>query len=103
MTDPPPTADPHEFPRLVRAEKIAANRMIRAAVERHFADLERDDVYWDWDEWQRYSELVSRLRIIGGHELTGQPFVLLPWQSWVVGSVLCWRRKDTGGRRFKTA
>ena len=101
--DTPASFDPWDFPKEVRAGNLVANRLIRAAVERHFADLERDDVYWDWDEWRRYSELVSRLRIIGGHELTGQPFVLLPWQSWVVGSVLCWRLKSTGGRRFKSA
>lgn len=102
-SEQPLAFDPWEFPRSIRDGNAPANRLIRAAVVRHFADLERDDVYWDWDEWKRYTDLVARLRIIGGHELTGQPFALLPWQSWVVGSVLCWRVKSTGGRRFKSA
>lgn len=99
--DQPATPDPHAFPALVRDGKIPANKFIRLAVQRHYADLKRSDVYWDGAEWERYMSLVGRLKIIGGHQLTGQPFQLLPWQAWVVGSMLCWRVAETHERRFK--
>jgi phage terminase large subunit-like protein len=100
---PPAVPDPHAFPRAVVAGTQPANVMIQAACRRHLADLERADVYWCDDEWSAYVDLVSKLRIVDGHQLTGQPLTILPWQAWVVGSILAWKYHETGGRRFKAA
>lgn len=35
--------------------------------------------------------------------MAGKPFKLEPWQIFVIGNVLCWRHKDDGTRRFRTA
>lgn len=94
--------DPHEFPRAVYYDDLPANANIVAACERHIADLDRDDIYWDDDEWKAYTKLVGELEICDGHELSGRGFELLPWQAWVVGSMLCWRYAEDGRRRFKT-
>ena len=94
---------PHDFPRAVVAGEIPANKRIKAACRRHLHDLERSDVYFDDDEWEAYAQLVSQLEIVDGHELTGNQMEVLPWQSWVVGSILCWRISETRGRRFKSS
>ena len=94
---------PHEFPRAVVAGEIPSNQRIRVACQRHVHDLDREDLYFDEEEWSAYVDLVNQLKITGGHELTGQNIQLLPWQSWVVGSMLCWRRREDSGRRFRAA
>lgn len=94
--------DPHAFPRSVYLGDQVANASITAAAERHLEDLDRDDIYFDDREWEAYASLVQKLQICDGHELSGSAFTLLPWQSWVVGSMLCWRYRDDNRRRYRT-
>ena len=93
--------DPHAYPRAVVAGEIVVNANILTACRRHLHDLEREDLYFDVEEWEAYLDLIADLKITGGHELTGKPFELLPWQAWVIGST-CWRRKENGGRRYSS-
>ena len=94
---------PHRFPLQVLLGTEPANERIRTAAIRHMHDLTRDDIYFDDAEFAAFAATVAQLRITDGHELSGQPVRLLPWQTWVLGSILCWKKTATGGRRYKTA
>jgi phage terminase large subunit-like protein len=77
---------------------------VRAACRRHLDDLENGPA-----RGLRFDiELVNRaigffadvLRLNGG-EHEGQPFLLSPWQQFIVGSIFGWVGQD-GYRRFRT-
>jgi phage terminase large subunit-like protein len=95
-----PRFDPHAFPRGVIAGEIVANENITKAARRWMADLERDDIYFDHDDWLRYEAMLNDLVINDGHQLSGQKFELLPWQAWCFGAAF-WRRRACGNRRYK--
>ncbi len=96
-------SSPHRYPLQVLAGKEVANQRIRVACERHIHCLTLDDRYFDDEEWEAFVATTSQLHVIGGHELAGQPLVLLPWQCWVYGSILCWKWRSNGGRVYKQA
>ena len=91
-----------QYVRDVLGEHVAAGPYVRAQAQRHLDDL--DAGHWIWDE--QAAEDVLRfypgmLSLTG--EETGQPFRLLDWQSFVVGSIFGWKDPDTGQRRFRRA
>jgi phage terminase large subunit-like protein len=63
--------------------------------------LGREDVYFDEAEWDALLETLRSLRVTDGHERGGESLQLLDWQCWVYGSLLCWKRTETGGRMMK--
>ena len=97
----PKQFDPHEFPRAVVAGEIPANKNIMQACRRHLHDMDRPEVYFDWKEWNAYEDMLFDLLIYDGHELSGQPIQLQPWQAWVTGAS-CWKNTATGGRRYRS-
>jgi phage terminase large subunit-like protein len=76
---------------------------VRNQCARHLRDLregKRRGLTWDVDEASkaiRFFELVLKLN---GGTYEGAPFLLLPWQKFVVGSIFGWRAGD-GSRRFR--
>lgn len=63
--------------------------------------LASDAVWFDEDEFDSFMETVDHLKIEDGHELSGEPITLLPWQAWVYGSLLSWKKTSNGGRFMK--
>ena len=82
------------------AGEIAANENIKLASRRWLADLEREDIFFDMEDWLGYEDMLAEQVINDGHQLSGNPIELLPWQAWVMGAAF-WRRKADGDRRFK--
>lgn len=77
---------------------------VRAAVQRHLNDLKRSkrkdfEYYFDPEEAERVIEFFE-LQRFSENQLAGQPFILLPWQAFVLWSVYGWRRKKDHLRRF---
>jgi len=76
----------------------------RQAVERHIADLKSADAMgYRFDDRAALKALVfiSKLKHSKG-EFAGHPFILSPWQAFIVWSLFGWRRTD-GTRRFRYA
>ena len=92
---------PTEYARLVVAGKEVVNRNVMTACKRHLHDLTRETIYFDEKELDRFNDFVSELEVADGHELTGQKIVMLPWQSFLLGSILCWKFTETDGIRYK--
>ena len=79
--------------------KILANRWIYAAIRRFHNDLEREDIYFDWDELTRLNDHFLSLSLVG--EYSGKPFVLQDWQLFTYGNLMCWKWTESNTRRFK--
>ncbi|ABL70155.1 terminase large subunit domain-containing protein [Paracoccus denitrificans] len=92
------------YAKAVTGGKITAGRLVKLACARHLEDLKTGktrSLSWDRAAALHAIEFFSHLRHSTG-EWAGQPFVLQPWQQFVVGSVFGWKRAD-GLRRFRTA
>lgn len=81
--------------------KIPANKWIYAAAKRFERDLERTDIYLDWEEMVRLDNHFRSLSLVG--EWSGKPFILQDWQLYTYGQIMCWKWSDTKLRRFKIA
>ena len=55
----------------------------------------------DWDAVARIADFCAGLPLVGDY--AGQPFVLHPWQLWVVAQLYGWHWTDDGRRRTKSA
>ena len=93
------------YARAVVAQRIVAGPLVRLAGARHLRDLKQGrarGLRWDVDAAQfaiGYFRAVLRLAE-GAH--AGEPFVLEPWEVFIVGSLWGWKGTD-GARRFRTA
>ncbi len=103
--------DPHVRSGLQYCEDVVAGRVdvcqyVVAACERQLSDLERyasHDIYW-WDEAAagRACRFIEQLPHVKGPKAAGRELIRLEgWQNFNITTVFGWRRKDTGGRRFR--
>lgn len=87
----------------VTTGKILAGPDIRNACARHLRDLENGPargLTWDIESAQRGIDFFAKVLKLNGGEHEGQPFILLPWQCFIVGSIFGWKASD-GYRRFR--
>lgn len=93
------TACPVEaYARAVVADEIVAGRLVRLACERHLRDLAEGPargLRWDQAAAERIIKFAAFLRLPGD-----KPFVLEPFQVFVVGSLFGWKGPD-GYRRYR--
>jgi phage terminase large subunit-like protein len=104
---PPAAADPvGDFARAVGAGAIVAGPSVRAACRRHLADVELGAGRgWRFDAERAGRALrffPAILRLNSG-KFEGLPFVLAPWQAFILGSIFGWVRIEDGRRRFRVA
>lgn len=101
---PPTSADPvTEWAQQVASGEILAGPDIRNACKRHLRDLQDGHLRglrWDLDAAIRAINFFPLVLRLNGGEHEGKPFHLLPWQTFVVGSIFGWMG-PTGYRRFR--
>ncbi|MGH2897032.1 MAG: terminase large subunit domain-containing protein, partial [Solirubrobacteraceae bacterium] len=96
------------FAQDVLAGNVVANRYVRLACERHINDLssaKARGLRWDDESAGHAIRFFDLLRLAEG-EFEGKPFVLSPWQVFIVGSLFGWYSLDEDGvwvRRFRNA
>lgn len=84
----------------VSSGKILAGPYVRKACERHLKDLESKRWFFDTKiASDRIGFFEEGLRLYAGDQ-HGKPFLLMPWQQFVIGSIYGWINKKTGYRRF---
>jgi phage terminase large subunit-like protein len=84
----------------VVGKKVPACKWVKLACKRHLADLKRKDIVWEGERlYPRLREFCGTLRWSTG-EWAGQPVVLHDWQWFFLLSLLGWRRRSDGFRRF---
>lgn len=95
----PRRADPVEkYARDVLDGRIAAGRPVRLACQRHMDDLKREGLEWRREMAENAISFFEDLLVLEN----GKPFLLLPFQRFIVGSLFGWYMRD-GSRRFRTA
>lgn len=84
----------------VLAGEVVAGPYVIWACERHFRDLERDDIYLDLDAVAVHLDFFKLLKHWKGR-WSGRPITLEPWQQFIQGSIFGWKRRADGLRRFR--
>jgi phage terminase large subunit-like protein len=78
---------------------IPANKWIYAAARRFQSDLERSDIYFDWDEADRLNKHFEGLSLVG--EWSNEKFKLHDWQLYAVSNMICWKLTEDKRKRYK--
>lgn len=108
VEEPPPAELPDPvtaYARAVIAREIVAGPYIRLACERHLRDLEQlpaQGFVWNLELANRAIDFFPRVLRLAEGAHAGQPFVLEPFQAFIVGSLFGWIGAD-GARRFRIA
>lgn len=84
--------------------EILAGELLRLACQRHLDDLKKQDTptfpyFFDkkvLDGLLLFASLVP-------DPIKGEPLPLMPWQKFVLGSLVAWRNSQTDGKRFRNA
>lgn len=105
---PPPDTSPDRvtaFAHAVLAGEIVAGPDVRNACRRHLRDLDtgaQRGLVWKQEEADRAMGFFEEVLCLNGGEYEGLPFILAPWQAFVLGSLFGWYTDD-GYRRFRIA
>src|SRR5262245_15766107 len=86
----------------VAASRIVAGPWVREACRRHQADRARRDITFDQVAADHAIGFFPRFLRFAEGQFAGEPFLLQPWQGFIVGSLFGWVGAD-GFRRFRHA
>ena len=93
------------FANAVLAGELVAGPDVRNACQRHLNDLALGPargLLWCQDKADRAVGFFEDVLCLNGGDYEGSPFLLAPWQAFVVGSLFGWY-VDDGVRRFRLA
>jgi phage terminase large subunit-like protein len=93
------------YAKAVISGKITAGRLVRLACERHLRDLESGHergLSFDVEAAAYAIGFIEQFLCLAEGEHDGKPFLLQPFQKFIVGSLFGWKGAD-GYRRFRTA
>lgn len=93
------------YARQVVGGKVAACNLVKLACKRHLADLKsghKRGLRFDPEASGRAIRFFGEFLKHSKGEWAGQPFILAPWQEFIIGSIFGWKRAD-GYRRFRLA
>lgn len=93
------------YARAVVAGDLIAGPQVRDACQRHLTDLEEGPargIHWSLEAATRAIGFFEEVLKLNGGRFEGQPFKLLPWQVFIVGSLFGWLDNE-GYRRFRVA
>ena len=94
-----------DYARAVIAGEILTGRLVRLACERHLRDIATGSargIRWDLAAANLAIDFFEQVLRLNGGEHEGKPFILQPWQAFIVGSINGWMGAD-GYRRFRTS
>lgn len=93
---------------VVSGSLIAGTKRVQAC-QRFLDDLERDDIELHTKEPDFVINIIQMTIVhqkgedLDGNPLTGTPFILLPWQIFIVYNLVGWYFTGTSERRYKEA
>jgi len=93
------------FAQAVLAGELVAGPDVRNACKRHLRDRDTAELrglVWNQAAADKALGFFEEVLCLNGGEYEGEPFVLAPWQAFVVGSLFGWYTVD-GYRRFRMA
>ena len=81
----------------VQSGKIVTGLFMKQAVERFCAFRNRPDIYFDAEVVDTCEFFISQIKHFLGKS-AGKPFILSPWQSFILAAIFGLKWKDTGFR-----
>ena len=92
----------YQYAMQVTKGKIVACKLVMQSCERFLKDLERDDLIFRKEKVDRAIKFISILKHFKG-KTNGKPFILEPFQQFIVANLIGWYWKESGFRRFTSA
>lgn len=98
-----------DYAKLIVSGKKIAGKEIILACQRFLDDLERDDIELRTKEPDLAINIMQKFLVhqqgedLDGYPLQGKPFILQPWQIFIVYNLLGFYYKGTQKRRYKEA
>jgi len=84
---------------------IVSGPHVRDACQRFLNDLERAksgwDYYYDYEEASESMAFYEEVLKLNGGQFEGKPFILFPWQAFIVSNIFGWKKVSDGMRRFQ--
>lgn len=90
-----------QYPADVLSGRVVTGEYIRLACERFFALMEDDRYEFRPDRVDNVIRLFSHLKHFKGRH-SGSPFLLEPWQEWIIASIYGFYHKKDGSRLTQT-
>lgn len=92
----------------VVSSEIVAGHYVRGACQRHINDLEKSKTpsypyHYDIKAAADAIAFFEECLLLNGGQFEGQPFLLIDWQTFIIGSLFGWKRRTDGMRRFRVA
>ena len=69
---------------------------VKLACQRHMTDMDREDVYLDLEEVSNRIDFVEEVLTLEDNS----PFILEPWECFIVGSIFGWKRTSDNIRKY---
>lgn len=94
-----------QYAEKILSGEIAAGRLIHLACKRHLDDLEnghKRGLHFDEERANHVLDFFPTFLRHNEGRYAGEPFALMPWQVFVVGSLFGWLKAD-GYRRYRHA
>ena len=82
--------------------KIVACRWVKLACKRFLDDIKSHDFYLDENKHNTVTKFMGVLKHYAS-ESAGKPFILEPWEDFIVLNLFCLYRVDTQRRKYKSA
>ncbi|CUW10484.1 Phage terminase large subunit [Leuconostoc gelidum subsp. gasicomitatum] len=90
-----------QYTRDVVDGKIVAGELLILPAKRHIEDLKRKD--WDYEFDPKYVDGLLLFAQYVPDPDAGVPLPLMDWEIFILGSLVGWRNKKTGGKRYRKA
>jgi len=82
--------------------KIVCCESIKLACKRYLADLQRDDLTFREDAVDKAISFIGTLKHFTS-KASGKPFILEPWQQFIVANIIGWYWVESGDRRYTSS
>lgn len=82
--------------------KIVAGKPLILACKRFLSWFDRTDIYFDCKECDKVLKFISCFKHYSG-SFSGKPFILLPFQEFIIFNIFGWKYKETGKRVTRKA
>jgi phage terminase large subunit-like protein len=92
----------HRYALDVVGGKVVACRFVKQACQRYLDDLNDDRLELRIDRIAHAVRFIRMLQHFSG-AANGKPFILEPWQLFIVANIVGWYWKGTGKRRYNEA
>lgn len=86
---------------LEEGNELETGRLIKLAAKRVLSDLERDDIYFDEAQAQKFYDFAEKSCCLWEDKWRGKPVILEPWMKFCLGQAYGWIRKEDGLRRTR--